>query len=307
MSTIEVKNVTKKYKNNGKDFIALNNVSFNVEKGEIFGLLGPNGAGKTTLLNIMIGILYPDNGSIKVFGSDPAKNRDVLTKISFLSAESRFHWALKPKDILNFFARSYGLNKEERKKKIEELVELFEIKDLLNKKFDYLSTGERMRLAFAKSLINDPEVLILDEPTLGLDPDISIKIRREIKRINKEFKKTILLTSHYMNEVEFLADRIAFMNHGKLLDIGNVDEVLRKHFSSYDLVVTLKEVKDKEFLNEMGFEIKGKVITKKMYSGEDINEILSALSSKKFNIIDFRMKKPTLDDYFVEKARGDKN
>lgn len=307
MSTIEVKNVTKKFKNNGKDFIALNNVSFNVEKGEIFGLLGPNGAGKTTLLNIMIGILYPDNGSIKVFGSDPAKNRDVLTKISFLSAESRFHWALKPKDILNFFARSYGLNKEERKKKIEELVELFEIKDLLNKKFDYLSTGERMRLAFAKSLINDPEVLILDEPTLGLDPDISIKIRNEIKRINKEFKKTILLTSHYMNEVEFLADRIAFMSHGKLLDIGNVDEVLRKHFSSYDLVVTLKEVKDKEFLNEMGFEIKGKVITKKMYSGEDINEILSALSSKKFNIIDFRMKKPTLDDYFVEKARGDKN
>lgn len=307
MSTIEVKNVTKKFKNNGKDFIALNNVSFNVEKGEIFGLLGPNGAGKTTLLNIMIGILYPDNGSIKVFGSDPAKNRNVLTKISFLSAESRFHWALKPKDILNFFARSYGLNKEERKKKIEELVELFEIKDLLNKKFDYLSTGERMRLAFAKSLINDPEVLILDEPTLGLDPDISIKIRNEIKRINKEFKKTILLTSHYMNEVEFLADRIAFMSHGKLLDIGNVDEVLRKHFSSYDLVVTLKEVKDKEFLNEMGFEIKGKVITKKMYSGEDINEILSALSSKKFNIIDFRMKKPTLDDYFVEKARGDKN
>jgi len=307
MSTIEVKNVTKKFKNNGKDFIALNNVSFNVEKGEIFGLLGPNGAGKTTLLNIMIGILYPDNGSIKVFGSDPAKNRDVLTKISFLSAESRFHWALKPKDILNFFARSYGLNKEERKKKIEELVELFEIKDLLNKKFDYLSTGERMRLAFAKSLINDPELLILDEPTLGLDPDISIKIRNEIKRINKEFKKTILLTSHYMNEVEFLADRIAFMSHGKLLDIGNVDEVLRKHFSSYDLVVTLKEVKDKEFLNEMGFEIKGKVITKKMYSGEDINEILSALSSKKFNIIDFRMKKPTLDDYFVEKARGDKN
>ncbi|MBI2667937.1 ABC transporter ATP-binding protein [Candidatus Woesearchaeota archaeon] len=306
MYAIEVNNVTKKFVYEGKEFYALNNVSFNVKEGEIFGLLGPNGAGKSTLLNMMINMLHPDNGSIKVLGVNPNEDRNVLGKISFLSGESRFHWALKPIDIMNFYAKAYGLKKSERIKKINELVDLFEIKDIMNKKYDFLSTGERMRLAFAKCLINNPKLLLLDEPTLGLDPDISTKVRKEIKRMNKELKKTILLTSHYMHEVELLSNRIAFMNKGRILDVGKVKDVLSKHFSTYNLIVILKEIKNKSYLNNLGFKIKGKKITKEIFSGEDIDEILSSLTSK-YKIVDLKLDRPTLEDYFVQKSRGGKD
>lgn len=306
MYAIEVNNVTKIFRYEGKEFYALNNVSFNVKEGEIFGLLGPNGAGKSTLLNMMINMLHPDNGTIKVLGVNPNKDRNVLGKISFLSGESRFHWALKPMDIMNFYAKAYGLKKPERIKKINELVDLFEIKNIMNKKYDFLSTGERMRLAFAKCLINDPKLLLLDEPTLGLDPDISTKVRKEIKRMNKELKKTILLTSHYMHEVELLSNRIAFMNKGKILDVGEVKEVLSKHFSTYNLIVVLKEIKNKSYLNNLGFKVNGKKITREIFSGEDIDEILSSLTSK-YKIVDLKLDRPTLEDYFVQKSRGGKD
>ncbi len=226
MPIIELKNVSKKFKNEGKEFYAVNNVSFSIKEGEIFSILGPNGAGKTTLLNMMMGILIPGSGNIRIFGK-PAGHRDVMENIAYVSGEERFHWALTVKDILTFATMVYGI--ENRKQKLNEMVSLFGLEKVINSRFEVLSTGEKMRLAFAYALIGEPKVLFLDEPTLGMDPSISIKIRNQIKKINLDFKSTIILTSHYMKEVEFLSSRIAFINQGKLMDISSVRGIKKKY------------------------------------------------------------------------------
>ena len=226
---IEIKNVSKMFKSDGKKFHALDDVSFSVQKGEIFGLLGPNGAGKTTLINILTGLLVPDEGTISVLGKDVVRHRnDILERMNAVSGDSKFHWLLTSKEILKFYFSAYNVPKHERQERMQHLVEMFEIGGIMNKKFSWLSTGERMRLILAKSLINRPEVLLLDEPTLGLDPDIAIKTRNLILEVNKKYKTTILLTSHYMKEVEELCDRIAFIHKGKITDIGKIKDLKRR-------------------------------------------------------------------------------
>ncbi len=226
---IEIKSVTKKFKSSGKEFYALDDINFSVGRGEIFGLLGPNGAGKTTLINILTGLLIPDSGSVSIMGKDVTRHRnDILERMNAVSGDSKFHWLLTSKEILNFYLSAYNVPKDRREEKIRTLVEMFEIENIMNKKFAWLSTGERMRLILAKSLINDPEVLLLDEPTLGLDPDIAIKTRNLILDVNKKYNTTILLTSHYMKEVEELCDRIAFIHKGRIIDIGRIKDLKRR-------------------------------------------------------------------------------
>ncbi len=225
MPVLHVSNVTKKFSRK-KPFYALRDVSFSVEEGEIFSILGPNGAGKTTLLNIIMGIVTPDSGSISILGKAPLKNSGIM---GYVAGEERFHWSLSPHDVLNFAGLIAELPKGEKEKRIKRLIGLFELQDVLHSRFNVLSTGERMRLAFAFALMNDPKVLLLDEPTLGLDPDIAIKIRREIVRVNEELKTTIILTSHYMKEVEELADRIVFLHKGSIRDSGTILDIKKKH------------------------------------------------------------------------------
>ncbi len=228
---IEINGVSKKFRIHGKEFHALRDVSLGIKKGEIFALLGPNGSGKTTLINIIIGLIIPDKGTVKLAGKDASKFPDVAEKIGLVSTEARFHWALSVKDVLTFFGVVYGINKTGRDKRIAELVEFFGLQKVANRRIDGLSTGERMRLSFAKALLNKPKILLLDEPTLGLDPYISEKIRKEIKNINKAFGATILLTSHYMKEVRELSDRVAFISKGEILDIRDAKGLdMEKYF-----------------------------------------------------------------------------
>jgi len=230
MAIIEISNVSKQFGRKGtkEKFYALKDVNITVEEGEIFSIIGQNGAGKTTLLNILIGILYPDTGSVKIFGKEP-RDKSVIKQLSYVSGEERFHWALTTSDILNFGGTLYGLNKKDKEDKVNEVVKLFGLENIFRRRFDVLSTGERMRLAFAYSLINSPKLMLLDEPTLGLDPDIAIRIRKEIQRINKKLGTTILLTSHYMREVEQLAHRVAFMHKGEILDTGIISDIRKKY------------------------------------------------------------------------------
>ncbi|HII71577.1 TPA: ABC transporter ATP-binding protein [Candidatus Woesearchaeota archaeon] len=299
---LEVKGVTKSFVSKGKKFYAVNGVDFKIKKGEIFGLLGPNGAGKTTLMNIIIGMVTPEKGSISILG-ESNKNRAVFDRINGIAAETHFHWGLKPLDILRFYGRVYGIEREEAEKRIKELVELFEITEFLHSKYTKLSTGERARLAFAKALINKPELLLLDEPTLGLDPNIALKVRKLVKRLNEKEKTTILLTSHYMQEVELLADRVAFINKGKIIDIGKIEKVKVKHFNTYDLWIRPSEIKQKAFLKSMGFEIKGDRIYKEMKTSEDLSTILTQLHKKGLKIDDIKVKRPSLEDYFIKLAK----
>src|SRR3989338_513405 len=305
MSIVEVENVSKKFKSGKKDFFALKDVSFDIKKGEIFGLLGPNGAGKSTLLNILIGILFPDSGNVKIFGKNPLKNNDLFEKMNFVSGETRFHWALKVKDILEFHGSLYGIPKNKRITETKKLAKFFEIEHILENKFSNISTGEKMRLIMAKALLNNPKLLLLDEPTVGLDPDIAIKTRNEIKRINKKLGTTIILTSHYMHEIEQLCDRIAFINKCVIVDIGSVDSVKLRKFASYDLTIKVRSVKNREFLRRKGFLINGNILRKELPADENISETLSMLAEKGMEIIEIESRKPTLEDYFV-KMLGDK-
>ncbi len=297
-NVIEARDVYKRFKDEGKYFYALEGINLAVRKGEIFTLLGPNGAGKSTLLNIMMHLLLPDKGEVLLFGEKPG--RDIYQRIGFISGEAKFHWALKSKDVLDFYGRVYGISKEEKQKRIAETTALFDIKDIMEKRVEVLSTGERMRLSFAKALLNKPELLLLDEPTLGLDPDISIRIRAEIKKINKEFGTTILLTSHYMHEVEQLADRIAFIHKGKILEEGEIKKLKLKHFNEYELTIFSNNILKTERLKELGFTIEGKKIRKTLPSNGGIHIVLEQMAKLGIKIHEIEIKKPSLDDYFVK-------
>ena len=222
---LEVSGLSKKFKRNRKVFYALDKISFNVKKGEVFAVLGPNGAGKSTLINIILGLLYQDSGDVKVLGKK-IQDRGILKRTGYVCGQQRFHWALTAYDILSFGCAVKSVKKQTR---IPELSETFGLKDVLRSSFDVLSTGERMRLGFAYAMIAKPDLLLLDEPTLGLDPDIAIRIREEIKKVNKELKTTVVLTSHYMKEVEQLSHRVVFINRGRIVDSGTVEEVRRDH------------------------------------------------------------------------------
>ncbi|MCS7231358.1 MAG: ABC transporter ATP-binding protein [Elusimicrobiota bacterium] len=214
--------------------VALDSITLEIPKGSIFTLLGPNGAGKTTLLNIIIGLITPDRGKVFIMGKDTTKNipLSIKSKLNMCSGNPNFPWCMKVKEILEFYCYLYGISPKESKRRIERLIEIFELQKHINTRFDELSTGTKQKLALAKSLINNPEILLLDEPTLGLDPEVSIKLREFIKKIHQEEKITILLTTHYMKEAEELSEIIAFINNGKIISIGTRQEVLNSTNSS---------------------------------------------------------------------------
>lgn len=200
---------------------ALKNIRLQIEEGEIFGILGPNGAGKTTLLSILSTLLLPDRGKIHILGIDVLQNgHQVREKVNISSGNSNFLWSLTVKENLHFYGMLYGLSGRRRGEKVEELIELFDLNEHLDVPFDRLSTGMKQRLSLAKSLLNDPEILFLDEPTVGLDPDVSARIREKILSIHQKRKMTILLTTHNMKEAEYLCQRLAFLKRGEILTIG---------------------------------------------------------------------------------------
>ena len=221
MNSIEIKNLTKKY----KEKIAVDNMSLNIKKGELFALLGVNGAGKTTTIKMLSGLILPTSGSIKILDMDMKK--DTL-KIKELLNVSPQETAIAPnltvKENLEFMAGVYQI--KDKQDKIEELVKLFKLKDVLNKKAKTLSGGWQRKVSIAISLINDPKILFLDEPTLGLD----VLARKELWKIINELKGkiTIILTTHYMEEAESLSDRIGIMAEGKLIDIDTANNLIKK-------------------------------------------------------------------------------
>jgi ABC-2 type transport system ATP-binding protein len=207
---------------------ALKGIDLEIGEGEIFGILGPNGAGKTTLLSILSTLLLPDRGRVEVLGIDGLRDgQRIREKVNMSSGNANFLWSLTVKENLHYYGMIYGLVGREREKKVAELIELFNLKEHRDIPFDELSTGMKQRLSLAKCLINDPEVLFLDEPTVGLDPDVSIRIREEILSIHKERGVTVLLTTHNMKEAEHLCGRIAFLKEGKILTTGTAEELKR--------------------------------------------------------------------------------
>ena len=222
---LEVKNLIKKFKTT----IAVNNISLEIEKNSTLGLLGPNGCGKTTSIGMMLGLITPSSGEILIDGMPlNSKNRiELLSLMNFASPYIELPKKLTVIQNLEVYARLYGV--KDKSDRIHELVEDLNLKKFLYKKTGELSSGQKNRVSLAKSLINKPKLLFLDEPTASLDPDIGDFIRGYIQEYKSRNKVTILLASHNMNEVERLCDSIIMMKSGKIIDSGTCNELIKKH------------------------------------------------------------------------------
>lgn len=219
---LDITNLYKKYGNT----VALDGITFSVERGEFFGFLGPNGAGKTTTIKCTTGISAFDSGSIKVFGIDVVGDyREARKRIGLAPQEFNIDIFATPRDILYYVGGYYGMSKAERKERIDEMLERFELKEHAGKTFQALSGGLKRRVMLARAMIHDPDLLILDEPTAGVDVELRHDLWRYLQEMNRA-GKTILLTSHYLEEVEKLCNRIAIINKGEIAAIGNKEEFI---------------------------------------------------------------------------------
>ena len=221
---IEVINLKKNYDKK----VAVNNLNFQIQKGEIIGLLGPNGCGKTTTIAMILGLLKPTSGQVIINGKNIEKERIyLLNQMNFISPYVELPKKLTVKENLEVYARLYGVKKINYK--IKTLSDQLRLNDFLNKKTGELSSGQKNRISLAKALINDPEILLLDEPTASLDPETGDYIRSFIENYCSNKKISILLASHNMNEVERLCNKIMMMKNGSIIDDGSPNELIRKH------------------------------------------------------------------------------
>ena len=222
---LEVKNLSKNFKST----IAVNDISFEIDKNKTLGLLGPNGCGKTTSIGMMLGLITPSKGEILINGIklNPENRIKLLNLMNFASPYVELPKKLTIKQNLEVYARLYGV--KEVQERIEEMVEDLKLKNFLDKKTGELSSGQKNRVALAKSLINKPKLLFLDEPTASLDPDVGDFVREYIEKYKKNNELTILLASHNMKEVERLCNKVVMMKQGKIVDSGTCVELIKKH------------------------------------------------------------------------------
>ncbi|MEM4663080.1 MAG: ATP-binding cassette domain-containing protein [Candidatus Diapherotrites archaeon] len=314
MLAIEVKNLTKKF----DGVTAVDSVSFSVMEGEIFGLLGPNGAGKTTIINVLTTLLKPTSGNVTIAGVDIKNSAEVRKNIGIVFQEPALDNKLTGKENLYFHAIMYGLDKKTREERTKELLELVELSDKADVVVEKYSGGMKRRLEIARGLMHRPKVLFLDEPTLGLDVHTRRKIWKYIEKIKLEENITIVLTTHYIEEADFLCDRVAIINEGKIIVIEKPSKI--KQIIGGD-VISVK-VADKEimqFVNELintglvkNFREKNGLIEITVENGEAKLPLIIKIANKlNLNIDYVSLRKPSLEDAFLQltgkKISGDLN
>ena len=315
-NAIEVKNLTKRFevkqkeagflgslksivKPNIKEITAVDNISFKIKKGELIGFIGPNGAGKSTTIKILTGILYPTYGEAKVAGIVPWEKRKVLSyKLGSVFGQKPQLWYHLPAiDTFNLFSKIYDLDEKEYIQRRDYLVKLFEIQDIINTPVRKLSLGQRMKCEIVASLLNRPEILLLDEPTIGLDIIAKQKIRELIRELNEKEKVTIILTSHDMQDIEHLCKRIVIINHGKIVYDGNKERLNEKYLKNKIVSVKFEEV-------FRGFDVKGvKLLKSEKYSADfevdtkkiSIKELIDSLI-KKYAVLDINISSTPIEE-----------
>ena len=287
---------------------ALRGASLQVPRGAIFGLLGPNGAGKTTLLSILATLLLPDSGSATILGHDVVREASAIRRrLNMASGNASFVWSLRPHEVLTFYGGLYGLHGRALRARVDELLERCELVTHRKTAYNELSTGLKQRLALAKALINEPEVLFLDEPTLGLDPDVSIRLRAQIGALRREKGTTIILTTHYMREAEELCDRIAFIKAGRILAEGTADE-LKRQIRIGDVIAVRLDPTAPPGLEDLPgilqLHAKGGYLECAVDSSEKrLPELLRWLHEQGVLVRDLQVREPDLEEVFVEFAR----
>ncbi|HHF09847.1 MAG TPA: ABC transporter ATP-binding protein [Methanomicrobia archaeon] len=313
MDHIVVSNLTKKFIKKGKrrfltrekeEILALDHISLRVKKGELFGLLGPNGAGKTTLVKCLATLLIPDEGTAVIDGHDIIEDPISVRKILGITTggERTLYWKLSARDNLKYFASLYGLSSKEAEERIDYLLDIMDLKEKQHQRLEKYSTGMRQKVSIARAILHDPKIILLDEPTLGLDPSFSMFLRSFIKNeLNRKEGKTILLTTHYMEEADQLCDRIAFVNKGKLI-VVDTSKNLKRSVSKNE-VLEIKCVGNVE--NLVGFN--AYIENKRDYTEikilhentEEIMDDVLKIIKEKAKILSVNVKRPTLEDVFI--------
>lgn len=311
MNTIEVKNLTKIFKDGKVTTRALNKVNLKVKKGEIHGLLGPNGAGKTTLTNILCTLLIPTSGLAKIKGKNVVNHPlETRKNVGVCFGGSKFLGDLTGKENLKFYGYLAGMSKLNVENRITELSKILGFEKYMNRKFREYSKGMKQKIVFAKALLHDPDVLLMDEPTIGLDISIAVETRNILKDLARE-GKTILLTSHYLNEIEELCERITMISRGVVIAEGNIKNVKKKlnfsdnisfyigTFKELGFIERIKGVKSWEY-------VEGKVIIHTNDPERVIVPLLKELKKRKIRFADLEIRPITLEDTVLKIMRRKK-
>ena len=316
MNAIEVRNLQRVYrahigviKRSIKEVMAVEDISFDIKIGELFGLLGPNGAGKTTTVKMLATLLIPTKGSVTIAGYDVVKDaQEIRKRIGFIfGGERGLYWRLSGTDNLRYFASLYGVEPEVSKKRIPYLLEMVGLKDRGNERVEGYSRGMKQRLHVARTLLHDPEILFLDEPTIGLDPVGAREFRQVIRDLQSE-KKTILLTTHYMFEADSLCQRVAVIDKGKIVAMDSPSE-LKKHVAdlsvieietfgvSQEILGRLRRLSFVDALYVQDQDQRQMLLIQTARGAEAVSDILASLDSQRIGRVIVR--EPTLEDAYV--------
>lgn len=289
-----------------KEVRAVSEVAFDISEGELVGFIGPNGAGKTTTLKCLSGLLYPTRGEIRVLGFTPFERKHAFLKqISLVMGQkNQLWWDLPAVDTFLLNKEIYEIPDITYKETLDELVKLLDVKEVLKTQVRKLSLGQRMKMELIAALIHKPKVLFLDEPTIGLDVIMQQKVRDFIREYNKRHKATILLTSHYMEDVKELCKRVVIIDHGKIIYDGLLADIVKKHATHKRLTVIFEGDVDPKKLADIG-EIKLYEFPKVVLSVErGASNVAAAELLQKFPVADLNIEEPDIEDIIREVFKG---
>ena len=294
---IKISNLRKTYSNG---FEALNGINLNIEKGKFFGLLGPNGAGKTTTIGILTGLINLTSGSILVNGLDVIKDYKKTRRMIGLSPqEINLDVFFTIKELLIFQGGYYGLSLKESKKKVEELLKDLGLEDKMNAKSRELSGGMKRRVQIAKALVHNPEIIILDEPTAGVDIELRHLLWDSLKDMNVNQNKTLVLTTHYIEEAENLCDEVAIIDNGEIIAQGTPNELIKADGESHINIIVDRI--EKNILEKYETNIiNNNIDIKSKNPDKDIPNIINELAKSNLSINKLNVKKANLEDVFVK-------
>lgn len=306
-NAIEIKGLNKTYKSNGKapPKVALKDVDLEIPKGSIFGLLGPNGAGKSTIINIMAGLVRKSSGTMKIWDYDiDVDMRLAKSAIGIVPQEINQDWFFSPRQTLNNQAGMFGVPRSERN--IDEILEMIGLTDKADAYSRSLSGGMRRRLMIGKAMVHSPPILVLDEPTAGVDVELRKQLWDNVRKLNKQ-GVTILLTTHYLEEAEELCDKIAIINHGQIVACEDKEDLIRR--------IDAKEVRfrlDKAItsipaaLKKLGAKKEGRRTLMMRYTPKDIEmgEIIKHIQKAKYGIVDISTDDSDLEDIFIQLTKA---